>query len=387
MRSIGTGTLSLLVLLSTGLLLAACSSFSIGGEPAKGKTEVPVDIVQDFLAHPHFSTFKTEPADLKWQFYEEKDSQRIVAATFRSKSRDGQEGDYYYLMVYAPPKKGESPERIYGALASIDDPDFDVSGFSITERKDESGAIRSMLTATGLASDPKVYRVVIETSEGRTLTAAMYRRFWMVATEAASAQERVTKTIGYAQDGTILYQHPPFAFVPGSPVMRGPSDIPKPIVEDFYANLSVATGVEWLFCVKEGDETVVGATFKAPGRDGTLNDQYYLMVYGPNGARLRGTIDAIDDPDFHVAGHHYSSPAFRYPTRVFLGVASDPKVAKVVCETTTGRLLEAKTYGRFWIATSECEETETDRYFYGYDAEGKMLYKYSRKEGKLPVDP
>ncbi len=372
-----------MVLLSVGLVLAGCSSASNSGGLAGGEIEVPDDIVQDFLSHPQFSMFKTDPAELKWQVYEEKDSQRIVAATFRSKDGNGKEGDYYYLMVYGPSKKGESPDRIYGTLASIDDPDFDVSGFSVTEKRDESGTARRMLIATGLASDPEVSKVVLETSEGRTLTATMYQRFWMVASEASSAEEKVTRTVGYAQDGTILYQHPPFAFVSGSPAIRGPSDIPEDIVEDFYAHQPIATDVQWQFCVQEGDETVVGATFKAPSKDGKIGDRYYLMVYGPNTKRLRGTIDAIKDPDFHVAGAMYVSDD---DTTVYLGIALDPDVAKVVCEMTTGRFLEAKMYGRFWMITAERVQGESHKYYYGYDASGTLLYKYSPKEGRLPVD-
>ena len=97
--------------------------------------EVAKDFVDDFLSHPHFSKFSTEPTDLRLQMYEGPDSQKIVTATLKAKDEDGQDHDFYYLAVYVPDRTRDSMGKTVCTFASIDDPDFDVSGFSVSEKK------------------------------------------------------------------------------------------------------------------------------------------------------------------------------------------------------------------------------------------------------------
>jgi hypothetical protein len=56
--------------------------------------------------------------------YSEEESRTVVGATFRAKDRAGNDKEWYYLMAFEPGAKGEAPKELYGALASIDDPDY-----------------------------------------------------------------------------------------------------------------------------------------------------------------------------------------------------------------------------------------------------------------------
>ena len=381
-RRLTWGAYTLLAMLTIGLMLATCSGKADTDARITG-LEVPKEFVEDFLAHPHFSKFKTEPTDLRWQVYEETDSQRIVAATFRAKDESGQDRAFYYLAVYGPGKTGEKVDKTLCVLDSIDDFDFDVSGFSVSEKKDPNGTSRFMLTATGLASDAKVTKVTLETSEARTLTAAMYGRFWMVNSEAVSPEEKVTRTVGYAQDGTILYQYPPFAMVKGSKPIRGPS-VPEEIVRDFYSDKPQPTDVQWQLCVQEGDRMVVGVLYKLPNRNGEMTEMFYLMVYGPQGRRLWGTSNAIQDRGLETGGGYTVGDRKEWDKMVALmGISLDEKVVRVTGETSTGRILEARMYGRFWIVSAEREdELERVTKIVGYDADGAKLYERTFVRGE-----
>ncbi len=112
-------------------LLSGCSAFSGRRPSARGDMGVPDEIVQHFLSHPHFTALKTEPSDLRWLVYTEEEARTVVGATFKAKDRLGNDKEWYYLMAFEPGAKGEAPKELYGALASIDDPDFDASSFSV----------------------------------------------------------------------------------------------------------------------------------------------------------------------------------------------------------------------------------------------------------------
>lgn len=147
-----------------------------------------------------------------------------------------------------------------------------------------------------------------------------------------------------------------------------------------YADLPVATDVEWQLYVEEGDERVVAATFKAVNRMGGIDDRYFFVVYGRGTNRLRGTIGTVEDPDFDVSGSYFGTEMEEYMVKI--GLASDPRVTRVVCETNKGRACEAKFYGRFWIVR---EKRGSDKYFpdvIGYDVDGNKLYHVVFPEGR-----
>ncbi|HHX27381.1 MAG: hypothetical protein ACOX5Q_03480 [Bacillota bacterium] len=358
-------------------VLSGCKANSGGRGSAKSGVEVPEEIVQHFLSHPHFSTFKTEPSDLEWLVYSEEEDRWVVGATFKAKDGSGNDKDWYYLTAFEPGTKEEAPRQLYGALASIDDPDFDGSGFSVREVDTPSGDKTLLLTATGIAGDPEVQKVVLETSEGRNLQATMYGRFWLVALEAVSQNEKVIKTVGYSADGTQLYQDPPFVLEQGlspSPV-RGPNDIPEYVLRHFYDRQEFATDVEWKLCVEKDGEVTAGATYTGVSKTGPI-DCYFLAVYSTQGKLLRGNFDSIDDSGFSVGGGFFATED---PDFVSTGYASDHAVKKVICETNKGRSIEATMYGPFWIAVIKGGKgVEAFSEFVAYDAEGVELHRVKR---------
>lgn len=112
-------------------LLSGYRAFSGGQPSASGDVEVRDEIVQHFLSHPHSTALNTEPSDLRWLVHSEEEARTIVGATFKAKDRLGNDRDWYYLMAFEPGTKGTAPRELYGALASIDNPDFDASSFSV----------------------------------------------------------------------------------------------------------------------------------------------------------------------------------------------------------------------------------------------------------------
>jgi hypothetical protein len=356
--------------------LSGCSALTGARSSAKGGVEVPEEIVQHFLSHPHFATFNTEPSGLEWLVYSEEESRTVVGARFKAKDRAGNDKDWYYLMAFEPGAKGEAPKELYGALASIDDPDFDASSVSVREVDMPSGEKKLLLIATGIAGDPEVRKVVLETSEGRTLEATMYERFYLVAEEAVSRSEKVTKTTGHSADGTQLYQDPPFVIAQGVPPVRGPGDIPNYVLNHFYDRISWATDVEWQFCVEKDGEVTVGATFTGLSKTGPV-DCFFLAAYSAEGRLLRGGFQDIDESGFTVAGGGFLTEEPDFTT---IGYALDPAIAKVVCKTSKScRTIEATMYGPFWIAVIKGGlGVEGFSEIVAYDAEGVELYRVTR---------
>lgn len=358
------------------LSVSACASTGRGSQKTLTH-RVPEEIVHHFLSHPQFSTVKTEPSDLEWLVYSEEEDRTVVGATFKAKDRSGNHKDWYYLTAFEPGTKGEAPKELYGALASIDDPDFDASSFSVREVDMPSGEKKLLLITTGIAGDPEVQKVVLETSEGRTLEATMYERFYLVAEEAVGQNEKVTKTIGYSADGTQLYQDPPFVVVEGLPPVTSPSDIPEYVIRHFYDRQAFATDVEWRLCIEKDGEVTVGATYTGVSKTGPV-ECFFFAIYTTTGKPLRGTYRKIDGPGLTIALDAFGLDYDRMDPP-WIGYVSDERVAKVVCETNKGRSVEASMHGPFWIATIDGpagEERVTD--FVAYDAEGVELYRVKR---------
>lgn len=199
--------LSSIVLLIVAVL-TSCIAIAHNKAPSGKQVKVPDDIVQDLLAQTALSSNGDGLSDLKWEMYSEEESRRLVGATFKAKDSKNQDNRWYYIMAYGPQTKDQLPKKVHGALARIDDPDFNVSGFSVCSPNSPDGksATPTLVTA-GYAIDEKVTKVVLETSAGRTLEATMRERFWLLSSPAMSAAERITKAIGYAKDGTRLHLH------------------------------------------------------------------------------------------------------------------------------------------------------------------------------------
>ena len=354
------------------LSVSACASTGRGSQKTLTH-RVPEEIVHHFLSHPQFSTVKTEPSDLEWLVYSEEEDRTVVGATFKAKRPVGKPQRLVLSHGLRARNQGRAPKELYGALASIDDPDFDASSFSVREVDMPSGEKKLLLLiATGIAGDPEVQKVVLETSEGRTLEATMYERFYLVAEEAVGQNEKVTKTIGYSADGTQLYQDPPFVVVEGLPPVTSPSDIPEYVIRHFYDRQAFATDVEWRLCIEKDGEVTVGATYTGVSKTGPV-ECFFFAIYTTTGKPLRGTYRKIDGPGLTIALDAFGLDYDRMDPP-WIGYVSDERVAKVVCETNKGRSVEASMHGPFWIATIDGpagEERVTD--FVAYDAEGVEL--------------
>jgi hypothetical protein len=358
-------------------LLSGCSAFSRRRPSARGDMGVPDEIVQHFLSHPHFTALKTEPSDLRWLVYTEEEARTVVGATFKAKDRLGNDKEWYYLMAFEPGAKGEAPKELYGALASIDDPDFDASSFSVREVDMPSGEKKLLLIATGIAGDPEVRKVVLETSEGRTLEAKMYGQFYLVAEEAVSRSEKVLKTTGHSSGATQLYQNPPFVIAQGVPPVREPSDIPNYVLNHFYDRIPWATDVEWRVCVEEDGEVITGATYTGLSKTGPI-DCFFLGIYSTSGKPLRGASGAIENSGITTLLDAFGAD-YEEAHLPWIGYVPDERAVRVVCETSKGRSIEATMYGPFWIAYMDVLAAE-DRvtYFVAYDPEGVELCRVKR---------
>ena len=72
------------------------------------------------------------------------------------------------------------------------------------------------------------------------------------------------------------------------------------------------------------------------------------MVYGPEGRRLWGTSNAIRDRGLETGGGYIVGDHKEWDKMVtMMGISLDERVVKVTGETSVGRTLEARMYGRF----------------------------------------